>query len=133
MVPRAENRPILAGTFVSSKWEHRAPAGQALIRIFFGGAGGDAILSRDDDTLVRVAREQLLDLIGIDRAPTFTKVFRFRRASPQMHVGHLARMREMQERLERLPGLHIGGNGYIGTGMPDAIRQGEEIAARMGA
>ena len=34
-----ENRPILACTFVSSKWDHRAPVGQILLRVFVGGAG----------------------------------------------------------------------------------------------
>jgi len=131
LVPRSENRPLLACTFVSSKWDHRAPSGQALLRVFIGGAGGEHHLARDDDALVRVAREQLLDLIGIERPPTFAKVFRFNRASPQPTVGHLSRMRLLLERTATWPGLYVGGNGFIGTGIPDSIKQGEEIAARI--
>jgi protoporphyrinogen/coproporphyrinogen III oxidase len=131
LVPRAENRPILAGTFVSSKWDHRAPNGQVLLRIFFGGAGHEHVLEHDDDALVRIAREQVLDLLDIQRAPNFAKVFRFEGASPQPNVGHLARMKQILARVAEHPGLHAGGNGYIGTGIPDAIKQGEEIAARI--
>jgi protoporphyrinogen/coproporphyrinogen III oxidase len=131
LVPRAENRPILACTFVSSKWDHRAPSGQVLLRVFMGGAGNEHVLERDDDALVATAREQLLDLLGIDRAPAFSRVFRFRRASPQPQVGHLARMEALFRRIGEHPGLHVGGNGYVGTGIPDAIKQGEEIAARI--
>ncbi len=131
LVPRAENRPIVACTFVSSKWEHRAPSGQVLLRVFIGGAGAEHYLGRDDDALVHLAREQLSDLIGIDRPPTFSKVFRFNRASPQPTVGHLGRMRRLLERTASHPGLHVGGNGFIGTGIPDSIKQGEEIAARI--
>lgn len=131
LIPRAEGRPILAGTFVSSKWEHRAPAGHVLIRVFIGGAGGERFLEGDDDHLVRVAREQLLDLIGIEAPPVFTKTFRFRKASPQPHVGHLVKMDRIFAKVRGLPGLHVGGNGYIGSGIPDAIRQGEEIATRI--
>lgn len=131
LVPRAENRPILAGTFVSSKWDHRAPTGQVLLRIFFGGAGNEHILERDDDALVKIAREQVLDLLDIQRPPVFAKVFRFHGASPQPNVGHLARMRRILARVAEHPGLHAGGNGYVGTGIPDAIKQGEEIAARI--
>ena len=131
LVPRAENRPIVACTFVSSKWDHRAPSGQALLRVFIGGAGAEHYLGRDDDALVKLAREQLLDLIGIERAPTFSKVFRFNQASPQPTVGHLARMRRLLERTASHPGLHVGGNGFIGTGIPDSIKQGQEIAARI--
>ena len=131
LVPRSENRPIVACTFVSSKWDHRAPSGQALLRVFIGGAGHEHYLGRDDDGLVNLAREQLLDLIGIERPPTFTKVFRFNRASPQPTVGHLGRMRRVLERTASHPGLYVGGNGFIGTGIPDSIKQGEEIAARI--
>lgn len=131
LVPRSENRPILACTFVSSKWDHRAPAGQALLRVFIGGAGNEHHLQRDDEGLVRLAREQILDLLGIERAPVFSKVFRFRRASPQPTVGHLARMREVMDRVATYPGLHVGGNGFIGTGIPDSIKQAEAIAARI--
>ena len=131
LVPRSENRPIVACTFVSSKWDHRAPAGQALLRVIIGGAGAEHYLKRNDEGLVRVAREQLRDLIGIERAPTFSKVFRFDGASPQPTVGHLGRMRRLLERTASHPGLHVGGNGFIGTGIPDAIKQGEDIAARI--
>lgn len=131
LVPKSENRPILACTFVSSKWEHRAPAGQALMRVFFGGAGAEHYLKRDDEGLVRVAREQLQDLIGIERPPAFTRVFRFNKASPQPTVGHLGRMRRVLERVATWPGLYVGGNGFIGTGIPDSIKQGEEIAGRI--
>jgi oxygen-dependent protoporphyrinogen oxidase len=131
LVPRAENRPILACTFVSSKWDHRAPSGQALLRVFIGGAGAEHHLARDDEGLTRLAREQLRDLMGIERAPVFAKVFRFRRASPQPTVGHLGRMRRLMERVATWPGLHVGGNGLFGTGIPDSIKQGEDIAARI--
>jgi oxygen-dependent protoporphyrinogen oxidase len=131
LVPKGENRPILACTFVSSKWDHRAPSGQALMRVFIGGAGAEHHLARSDEALELLAREQLFDLLGIDRAPVFTKVFRFNRASPQPTVGHLARMRNVLDRVATWPGLYVGGNGFIGTGIPDSIKQGEEIAARI--
>lgn len=131
LVPRAENRPILACTFVSSKWDHRAPSGQVLLRLFFGGAGNEHVLRHDDDALVRVACEQLRDLLEIERPPVFARVFRFRRASPQPYVGHLARMDRVLARADSHPGLYVGGNGYVGTGIPDAVKQGEAIAARI--
>ncbi|MCL2724195.1 MAG: protoporphyrinogen oxidase [Polyangiaceae bacterium] len=131
LVPHAEGRPIVAGTFVSSKWDHRAPPGQVLLRVFFGGARAEHILERTDEALVQIAREQLADLLGVTSAPAFARVFRFLRATPQPTVGHLERMTKLRTRLDALPGLYIGGNGYIGSGMPDAIKQGEEIASRI--
>jgi oxygen-dependent protoporphyrinogen oxidase len=133
LVPKSEGRPILACTFVSSKWDHRAPAGQVLLRVVVGGASQDHVLQRTDEELVQMAREQLRDLLGIDRSPMFTKVFRWAKASAQPTVGHLARMRAVLDRVGTHPGLHVGGGGYVGTGIADAVKQGEEIAERIEA
>ena len=132
LVPRSENRPIRSCGFVSSKWDHRAPAGQVLLRILAGGSGGaSAILENDDDELVRIARTQVFDLLGIDRAPMFSKVFRFPRGNPQPHVGHVRHVRKLLARAHSHPGLHLGGSGYLAFGISEAIRLGEEIAARI--
>ncbi|MFO0740789.1 MAG: protoporphyrinogen oxidase [Labilithrix sp.] len=131
LVPRAENRPILACTFVSSKWDHRAPSGQVLLRVFVGGSGQEEMVDRSDADLVKMARGQIFDLLNIDRAPMFSRVFRFRKTSPQFHVGHIPRVKKILSRAAEHPGLHLGGGGYLGSGIPDMVRQGEEIAARI--
>jgi oxygen-dependent protoporphyrinogen oxidase len=127
VVPRSAGQPVLAGTWVSSKWEGRAPEGHALLRVFFGGPGAEAALRGDDAGLVRLAREALRTLMGIDAEPELSRVFRFERASPQMRVGHAAAVAELRRRLgERLRGVHVAGGGYDGIGIPDCIRQGTE-------
>jgi oxygen-dependent protoporphyrinogen oxidase len=127
VVPREMGRPILAGTWVSSKWRGRAPEGHVLLRAFFGGAWGDDALARGDADLVRLAEQELLALMGISAEPVLTRVFRFDRASAQMRVGHLATMRTLHERLAKVaPGLLVAGGGYDGVGIPDCIRQGQE-------
>ena len=40
VVPSIENSPILACSFSSQKYPHRAPAGKTLLRVFVGGRGG---------------------------------------------------------------------------------------------
>jgi oxygen-dependent protoporphyrinogen oxidase len=127
VVPRALGRPILAGTWVSSKWEGRAPEGHVLLRVFVGGPLGEEVVARDDESLVRVARNELSALMGLDTEPTLARVFRFPQASAQMRVGHLARMRAVHERLAHAaPRLRVAGGGYDGVGIPDCIRQGQE-------
>jgi protoporphyrinogen/coproporphyrinogen III oxidase len=126
VVPRAAGRPVLAATWVSSKWERRAPAGHVLLRIFVGGPSGESALAGSDDDLVNAARSAIRSLMGIDAEPRMAKVFRFERASAQMRVGHLTVMRSIQEGLAlRLPGVRVAGGGYDGVGIPDCIRQGE--------
>ena len=44
---------LFSATWVSSKWEGRAPEGHVLMRTFFGGPAGEEALDRDDDELAR--------------------------------------------------------------------------------
>lgn len=132
VVPRAAGRPILAGTWVSSKWDHRAPEGHVLLRAFFGGEWGKGVLAESDDGLVAIARTQLGALMGLDAQPVMTRVFRFARGSAQMKVGHLSMMRGVRETLARAaPGLLVAGGGYDGVGIPDCVRQGSEAGRAM--
>ncbi len=127
VVPRALGRPILASTWVSSKWSGRAPEGHVLLRAFFGGAWGEEALKLDDDGLSTLARRELQALMGLDAQPLWSRVFRFDGTSAQMRVGHLAAMRALRERLaEVAPGVLVAGGGYDGVGIPDCIRQGQE-------
>ncbi|MEO6419758.1 MAG: protoporphyrinogen oxidase [Polyangiaceae bacterium] len=128
IVPRAEGRKILAGTWVSSKWGHRAPGGHVLMRVFLGGAEQEEVLERDDDALAALALREVRTMMTIDAEPLFTRVFRFVRASPQPHLGHLGRVRDLRAKLSEIPGLHTASNTYDGVGIPDCIRQAQKIA-----
>ncbi|HEY3817444.1 MAG TPA: protoporphyrinogen oxidase [Polyangiaceae bacterium] len=126
VVPRTAGRAVMACTWISSKWEGRAPEGHVLLRVFVGGS------SQADDALVGTARAELRALMGIDAEPTMTRVYRFEHSSAQMRVGHLVTLRSMRERLATAtPGLRVAGGGYDGVGIPDCIRQGEEAGRAM--
>ncbi len=130
IVPHALGRSILAATWITSKWEHRAPEGYVLMRAFFGGARNEAVLAFDDRALVALARSELNVFMGLTHEPLFAKVFRFHRASPQPAVGHLTRFAKVRAMFERWPGLDAAGGGYEGMGIPDCVRQGQDMAAR---
>jgi oxygen-dependent protoporphyrinogen oxidase len=129
VVPRAVGSPVLAGTWVSSKWRGRAPDGHVLLRVFFGETSGKGMLVQNDDALVRLARDELRRWMAIDAEPVLSRVFRFVGKSPQMRVGHLAVMRSIRERVAALaPDVRLAGGGYDGIGIPDCIRQGQDAA-----
>ncbi len=126
---RATTHPqLLACTFVDQKFAHRAPAGAVLLRAFFGGASGDALLAQADDELVALARQQLARTLGPLPQASVTLVRRWPQSLPQYAVGHLDRMRELEALLPALPGLHLVGRAYYGVGLPDLIRQGRAVA-----
>ncbi|MCG8583387.1 MAG: protoporphyrinogen oxidase, partial [Pirellulales bacterium] len=128
VVPAIERRRILAGSFASNKFPGRAPDGCVSIRVFLGGALQSELLDRDDAELVRIAREELGDLIGAEGDPMFGTVTRWPDAMPQYHVGHGSLIQSVRQRVSELPGLELAGNVFSGVGVPNCIDSGEKAA-----
>lgn len=129
--PRAENRTVKAVTWMSSKWEGRAPAGHTLVRGFLGRAGDQAVLNATDDELVNMVRAEISETAGITAAPVLVRVVRLNAASPQYLVGHLDRVATIEAEIATIPGLEIAGNMLHGVGIPDAIAAGERASANL--
>ena len=131
LVPRSEGKRMLAATFVHNKFPHRAPQDRALLRCFLGGARDEKILALSDEDILRIVRDELNQIIGMTAEPLFTRVFKWKDAMAQYHVGHLERMQRIDALLQKLPGLALAGNGYNGIGVPDCVRSGSEAAAKV--
>jgi oxygen-dependent protoporphyrinogen oxidase len=130
VVPRVERSPLLAGTWVTSKWPGRAPADHVLLRGFLGGGRDPRRLDLPDAELIALAREELARLLGIRGEPLFVRLFRWTRQSPQYEVGHLARVAAIEKRLSSVPGMFVAGSGFRAIGIPDCVADGREMGAR---
>jgi oxygen-dependent protoporphyrinogen oxidase len=119
---------LLACTFVDQKFQGRVPPGAVLLRAFFGGHSGDALLGESDDQIIARARLQLSRVLGPLPQAAETVVRRWPRSLPQYAVGHLERMAELESLLRATPGLSLVGCAYYGVGLPDLIRQGRATA-----
>lgn len=131
VVPPGEGG-ILAATWVSNKWEGRAPSGTALVRAFLGGArGGIDVNRRSDADLLDVTRFELERLVGPLGPATIARVYRHPAANPQPVVGHRDVVGRIRALLPESPGLALTGAAYDGVGIPDCIRQGETTAREL--
>ena len=134
VVPRVEpGLSITAATWVSSKWPGRAPDGHVLLRGFVGGARWPDALTLTDETLTRIVRGDLSRLLDIRVEPALTLVYRWPRANPQLNVGHLALVAEIDGRLARTPGLQIIGAAFRGVGIGDCVAAGRAAGAAAAA
>lgn len=131
IIPRAEGRSILACTWTSTKFPHRAPEGYGLIRAFIGRAGDDDVIARSDEELLGLVRAELHNVLGITAAPRLHRIFRWPKAMPQYTLGHLDRLAVIERRLTQHPGLFVAGNAYRGIGLPDCIASGEQAAEKV--
>lgn len=119
--PEPGGEPLLATSWLSSKWAGRAPAGYTILRGFFGGAFDQATLARADDELVALAHQSWSGRFGITGVPALTRVIRWNRTSPQHDVGHAARVARIEQALAPLPPLDVCGSGFRAVGIPDVV------------
>jgi protoporphyrinogen/coproporphyrinogen III oxidase len=126
-----DNTQLLACTFMNQKFPHRAPDNAVLLRAFFGGKTAKALLHANDTHLASLAHRNLSATLGPLPEPIFTIVRRLPRSLPQYEVGHLDRMRQLEEIVATLLGLQLIGNAYHGVGLPDMVRQGRDAAQKI--
>jgi oxygen-dependent protoporphyrinogen oxidase len=122
LVPKRERRRLVACTWVGTKFAHRVPEGQVLLRCFLSGT------DESDDAVAAAVLDELHAMLGFTARPSFSRIFRWPRSMAQYPVGHQGRMAEVSERLKPIPGLHLAGNAYEGIGIPDCIRMGKQAA-----
>ncbi|HKT35472.1 MAG TPA: protoporphyrinogen oxidase [Nitrospira sp.] len=131
VVPRTEGRNLIAATWTSLKWPHRAPPNQLLARCYVGGAGRESILELEDRALVARAKAELKEMCGLAVEPTYVEVNRWMNAMPQYRLGHLERVEQAEVALGRYGGLVLTGSAYRGIGIPDCIRDGAIAAEKV--
>jgi oxygen-dependent protoporphyrinogen oxidase len=75
----------------------------------------------DDARLLDMVRDELRDIMGVDAAPIFQRIYRWPNANPQYDTGHLGRVARIEAALPR--GVYVTGGAYRGVGMPDCVYQ----------
>ena len=130
LIPKKEGRRILGCRWDSSTFEERAPSGKVLLWTIVGGAINPGLSFLEDDALLTLVREELKDLLGLEKEPVFTRIFRHEKAIPQYMVGHEKRLEEMEGLLENHPGLFMTGNAFRGIGIKDCVKNAA-MTARM--
>jgi len=131
VVPAAEGRSLVACSFSSSKFAGRAPAGKALLRAFVGGAHGEEVLGLPDGDLTGRVMADLRLILGIRGEPEEASLQRYPGAMPRYRLGHLGRVRSMEEEAGRLPGFALAGSTYRGVGIPDCVASAGAAARRL--
>jgi oxygen-dependent protoporphyrinogen oxidase len=131
-VPRSERLPILACSYVSEKFEGRAPADEALFRVFVGGATRPDALESSDGELVRETSRTLARVLSITGEPVMAQVYRAADAMPQFDAGAAAELARIRTAAEGRR-IVLAGSAAGAFGIPDCVRSGEEAAERAAA
>jgi oxygen-dependent protoporphyrinogen oxidase len=123
MIPKSENCQILACTWSSTKFNHRASTDDVLLRLFVGGDQREHLVEDlADEELLALAQAEVGAIMGITSQPLVQRIFRWPKGNPQYDVGHLDRVAEMEQVAATIPGLYLTGSAFRGIGLPDCIK-----------
>ena len=120
VIPRTQDRKILACTWTSNKFEGRSPEDHLMVRCFIKG---------EAKTPEETAHAEMSEILGAKEKPVFSRVFHWPDRNPVYAVGHERKIREFESTLPS--GLHVCGSGFHGTGIPDCVRDGRAVARRI--
>jgi oxygen-dependent protoporphyrinogen oxidase len=125
MIPAIEKRKISALTLSSTKWNYRVPDPKySLLRVFVGGYRNQELALLDDKDLLKIVRNELSDVFGVSARPTMTRIHRWIEERPQYTLGHIDRVKNIEDRLSRHKGLFLAGCSYHGIGVGDCVASG---------
>jgi protoporphyrinogen/coproporphyrinogen III oxidase len=122
---------LRALSLVDHKFSGRAPAGQALLRVFFRPVG-DALTVWTDERFATEAAQAIGRVLPVQGAPARTWVSRWANALPVFSHEHRARAAALDVALQPL-GIHVVGSAFHGAGIDAAVGSAEIVAARLGA
>ena len=132
VVPKSEACRLMACTWITTKFNHRAPDDQVLLRVFVGGYKHQDLVDLSDEEMLTLVREEISQIMGIDAQPTHHEIYRWRRGNAQYDVGHLDRVAEIEALTQQsLPGIYLTGSAFRGVGLPDCIHQGQQTAEQI--
>jgi oxygen-dependent protoporphyrinogen oxidase len=131
LVPATEGRFILGAIFSSTLFPGRAPEGHVALTAFVGGAlrPENALLARE--ALIDGVCRDLRELLGARGSPAFARHMLWPKAIPQYNLGYEVHLEALARCESDNPGLFFGGNVRDGISLPDCIKSGTSLAARV--
>ncbi|MCB0308592.1 MAG: protoporphyrinogen oxidase [Bdellovibrionales bacterium] len=131
VVPFKENKDIMACSFLSHKFQNRAPEGMTLVRVFCGGKLNEKQLDKTDSELTDRSLKELEAILGLTEQPLFSTVHRWTKRMPQYVIGHQKKIDSLNEYVHQLPAFYLCGNYFNGVGIPDVIAQAKMTSERV--
>jgi len=121
---------VLGVLWSSAMFENRAPDGQVLLTMFYGGATDPSFIEEDDAAVKQTVEEDLRRSMGWKGSPTLLRIQRHPRALPAYTLGHVERVRKIEDAVRSCPApLYLTGNHLLGISVADCVRRGEETAS----
>ncbi|ETT82058.1 protoporphyrinogen oxidase [Viridibacillus sp. FSL R5-0477] len=123
-VARNSDFSITSCSWIHRKWPAFVPEGYALLEVYVGRSGDEAIVDLSDGEIEKIVLQDLNRVTPLKGSPLFTVVSRWKEAMPQYTVGHTQRVELVKQELyEHFPTMKLVGSSYEGTSLPNCVDQ----------
>lgn len=125
-----EKTNILGALFTSTLFpdHNRAPADHVAINVMLGGSRNPDTASLPESEIIATAHAELTKNLGITSDPTFHQLTTWKKAIPQVNLGHEKVLTELQNTEANNPGLKFAGNYRGGISVGDCLINGMNLA-----
>ncbi len=122
---------LSACTWTSRKWPGRARKEIMLARCFLHPEKAEKHFRDSQNELQQLVLGELARFLGRRVDPYLVKIERWKNAFPQYEVGHLRRVRALEQFEHLHPQLSLAGASYRGSSIAGCIRDGERSARKL--
>jgi protoporphyrinogen/coproporphyrinogen III oxidase len=131
LIPRSAGIRTLGTVWNTSLFPNRAPAGNALLTSFIGGATDPQAARLPPDDLSAIIHKEIASILRIRSNPTFANVTIYPRALPQYNLGHTQRVAAIEDARQKRPNLHLIGNYLRGPSIGACVEQALSVAQQV--
>lgn len=120
-----------ACTWTSRKWIHTSEARNLLVRLFYKSSHPSfaKVKEMSEKELLAFALVDIEKSLHIKAEPISSEVTKWTEQMPTYMIDHPQTIAQLEELLAvTYPGVYIAGSSYYGSGIPDCIENGENVA-----
>ncbi|NRG44791.1 protoporphyrinogen oxidase [Bacillus sp. CRN 9] len=120
-----------ACTWTSRKWIHTSEARNLLVRLFYKSSHPSfaKVKEMSEKELLALALVDIEKSLHIKAEPISSEVTKWTEQMPTYMIDHPQTIAQLEELLAvTYPGVYIAGSSYYGSGIPDCIENGENVA-----
>jgi len=124
LLPVEDFPAFSAITFSSNKWTNRTASDKALLRLYLRDT---PLLKEPEKFIVYKAIQSLQQLVPVKSKPLKHQYNQWHKSRPLYKIGHQKIISDIQKILLELPGLHLTGCSYKGSGVASLVHQAKEL------
>ena len=132
VMPQKSDSIITSIVFLNKKWPSLYQSDNHLVGVSFGRNGEDLLVDLSNKEIEELILKDLMLVLGISNSPMYKIIKRWPNAIPQYTVKKENQINKINSILaKQYQGIYLAGNGQVGYGINQCIRQGNNTAINL--